>query len=249
MLSYSIVLSCCEKAESAVASRGATKERHASTQATVEYHQMPPSLLLDGDLCNMSADDLVRLKDGIRRLELRVGQLHGGRGASMRSELAGSGDMGGGSGDGGGGAAATPLVQLLCVEPRVDEGEGKDGGRDGDDGDEDGGGDAESSRDDSDDEYRSCCSLAPALRAALVEVHRRFDSDGDGSLSTAELQDFARACNDGDEFEEEDLEAIWEDYGDASTDEEEAMLSLRGFLGLYLDQTIDAEGETWKVCD
>ena len=50
--------------------------------------------------------------------------------------------------------------------------------------------------------------LSHALTAALEQTFRRFDGDGDGALSIAELQAFARACNDGEPFGEEELEQL-----------------------------------------
>ena len=43
---------------------------------------------------------------------------------------------------------------------------------------------------------------------ALGSTFRRFDSDTDGRLSIAELQAFARTCNGGDEFDEDELEQL-----------------------------------------
>ena len=41
---------------------------------------------------------------------------------------------------------------------------------------------------------------------ALEQTFLRFDADRDGALSTRELQALARACNGGEEFEEDELE-------------------------------------------
>ena len=48
--------------------------------------------------------------------------------------------------------------------------------------------------------------LPTELPVALDHVFDRFDEDSDGALSVVELQNFARACNGGDEFDEDELE-------------------------------------------
>ena len=73
---------------------------------------------------------------------------------------------------------------------------------------------------------------APLLRA-LQTIFERFDAGGDGTLNEAELQAFARACNDGTELDADELDQI-QDYFD--TDDSGA-LTLRGFHEMYHMQT------------
>ena len=75
--------------------------------------------------------------------------------------------------------------------------------------------------------------LSAQLLRALQTVFQRFDADGDGALNEAELQAFARACNDGTELDADELDQI-QDYFD--TDDSGA-LTLRGFHEMYHMQT------------
>lgn len=82
--------------------------------------------------------------------------------------------------------------------------------------------------------------LSHALQAALHQVFHKFDVDRDGALSTDELQAFARACNDGDCFSEEELQ----DLRFFKTTEQ-GWLTLKGFLQLYHTQTTARPVDTW----
>jgi len=75
--------------------------------------------------------------------------------------------------------------------------------------------------------------LSAQLLRALQIIFQRFDVDRDGTLNPAELQAFARACNDGTELDVDELDQI-QDYFD--TDGSSA-LTLRGFHEMYQMQT------------
>jgi hypothetical protein len=64
----------------------------------------------------------------------------------------------------------------------------------------------------------------------------RFDADGDSALSVAELQAFARAVNQGREFEEDELEQITEYF----KCDDEGRLTPQGFEQMYHMQTVRA---------
>ena len=83
--------------------------------------------------------------------------------------------------------------------------------------------------------------LSHALTAALEQVFRRFDVDGDGALSIDELQAFARACNDGEEFGEDELEDLKFFQTNAS-----GHLTTNGFLQMYHTQTTARPADTWQ---
>ena len=78
--------------------------------------------------------------------------------------------------------------------------------------------------------------------SALETAFTRFDRDGDNALCEAELQAFARACNNGVAFEREELDEI-RTYFD--TNEADA-LTRKGFLQLYHTQTVARPADTWK---
>ncbi|RKP08082.1 hypothetical protein THASP1DRAFT_16140 [Thamnocephalis sphaerospora] len=89
---------------------------------------------------------------------------------------------------------------------------------------------------DFDDDY-----FTPACEAALKEIFHRFDKDGDGALSDAELAAFATATN-GEPFDEATLEEIRDNF-DVT---EAGALTLRGFIELYTLQTTSEPEETWN---
>ena len=77
---------------------------------------------------------------------------------------------------------------------------------------------------------------------ALEQTFLRFDTDRDGALCTPELQAFARACNGGEEFDEDELEQIKKYF---QTDAKHA-LTRKGFLQMYHTQTVARPNDTWK---
>jgi hypothetical protein len=83
--------------------------------------------------------------------------------------------------------------------------------------------------------------FCPELEAALVSTFERFDQDEDGVLSVAELQAFARVCNDGEEFGPEELE----DLKYFNTDKR-GQLTRKGFLEMYHMQTVARPSDTRK---
>ena len=84
--------------------------------------------------------------------------------------------------------------------------------------------------------------LSAPLLKALQATFQRFDADGDGMLCVAELQAFARACNYGDELDEDELEQI-QQYFDT---DHSGKLTLKGFHEMYHMQTKARPKDTWK---
>lgn len=64
---------------------------------------------------------------------------------------------------------------------------------------------------------------------ALEQVFRRFDKDRDGALSVEELQAFARACNGGESFDDDEIDQIKKFF---ETDQRQN-LTRKGFLQMY----------------
>ena len=85
-------------------------------------------------------------------------------------------------------------------------------------------------------------SLSAKAVAALTITFERFDADADGALSTEELQALARACNDGEEFDADELEQIGRFF---ETDARQR-LTKKGFLDMYHTQTCARPHDTWK---
>ena len=83
--------------------------------------------------------------------------------------------------------------------------------------------------------------LTEKLREVLLAVFESFDADRDGALSTAELQAFARACNDGDEFDEDELEQTRTFF---ETDAAGGLTRV-GFVQMYDVQTKSRPADTW----
>ena len=83
--------------------------------------------------------------------------------------------------------------------------------------------------------------LSHQLQAALEATFARFDCDGDGALSTDELQAFARCCNDGEGFDEEELKELRFFHVN-----EAGNLTLKGFLQMYHTQTVARPRDTWQ---
>ena len=83
--------------------------------------------------------------------------------------------------------------------------------------------------------------LTEKLREVLLAVFESFDADRDGALSTVELQAFARACNDGDEFDEDELEQTRTFF---ETDAAGGLTRV-GFVQMYDMQTKSRPADTW----
>lgn len=83
--------------------------------------------------------------------------------------------------------------------------------------------------------------LSHLLQATLEQIFRRFDIDVDGALSIEELQAFARACNDGEAFGEDELEDLR--YFQTN---EQGHLTKYGFLQMYHTQTVARPADTWQ---
>lgn len=82
--------------------------------------------------------------------------------------------------------------------------------------------------------------FSSAAQTALEQTFARFDEDGDGLLCVAELQAFARACNAGEEFGQDELD----DLKHFDTNGEGA-LTRKGFMQMYHMQTIARPADTW----
>ena len=65
---------------------------------------------------------------------------------------------------------------------------------------------------------------------ALEQIFRRFDKDRDGALSEDELQAFARACNGGESFDDDEIDQIKKFF---ETDPRTLHLTRKGFLQMY----------------
>ena len=76
----------------------------------------------------------------------------------------------------------------------------------------------------------------------LEEIFDKFDNDKSGTLSPAELDEFAKACNGGSAFSKEEHESIQDTFKcDKNGD-----LTREGFLEMMLLQTTGDESETKK---
>jgi hypothetical protein len=82
--------------------------------------------------------------------------------------------------------------------------------------------------------------LAPGFEAVLSEIFSRFDADGDGSLSVPELQSFVRACNDGEEMDEDELSQVNSFHVDVK-----GQLTRRGFFEMMHLQTMARPEDSW----
>lgn len=81
---------------------------------------------------------------------------------------------------------------------------------------------------------------APLLAALEVEF-AHFDADNDGKWSVAELQAFARACNDGEALEADEVEQVLSFF-----EVEAGALTKRGFFQMYHTQTTARPEDTWR---
>ena len=88
--------------------------------------------------------------------------------------------------------------------------------------------------------------LSPAFESVLQTLFRRFDVDGDGTLSEAELLAYSAAANpDGRQFGAEEIEELKDYFGWNNG------LSLSGWLDMYHTQTSGDEvrkGSCAKSC-
>ena len=82
--------------------------------------------------------------------------------------------------------------------------------------------------------------LAPALIDVLAAVFNRFDEDGDGFWSVAEMQAFATVCN-GKPFDADELQQICEYFAGGAD-----RLSPDGLLEMFHVQTRTRANDTWK---
>lgn len=82
--------------------------------------------------------------------------------------------------------------------------------------------------------------LAPGFEAVLTEIFSRFDADGDGSLSVPELQAFVRACNGGEEMDEDELSQLSAFHVDAK-----GQMTRRGFFEMMHLQTMARPEDSW----
>mmetsp|Transcript_29244 Transcript_29244/g.35534 ORF Transcript_29244/g.35534 Transcript_29244/m.35534 type:complete len:212 (-) Transcript_29244:352-987(-) len=76
----------------------------------------------------------------------------------------------------------------------------------------------------------------------LEDIFGRFDADADGALSPEELNAFARACNEGDPFSEEEMEEI-STYFDVDS---RNFLTLKGFKEMMITQSGGRPKDTWR---
>jgi hypothetical protein len=82
--------------------------------------------------------------------------------------------------------------------------------------------------------------LPAELPLVLGEIFDRFDADCDGALSVQEMQSFARACNEGEEFAEEELQQIRTFFDTTAS----GALTRQGFVQMYFTQTCASPDET-----
>ena len=75
--------------------------------------------------------------------------------------------------------------------------------------------------------------LPAALPEVLGSIFERFDADGDGVLTTSELQSFAYACNNGEVFEDDELEQIHTFFETTAA----GALTRKGFFQMIHTQT------------
>ena len=79
-------------------------------------------------------------------------------------------------------------------------------------------------------------------QTALEQTFARFDTDCDGALNVAELQAFARVCNGGEPFDDDEIDQIGQFF---ETNDANA-LTRKGFLQMYHTQTVARPSDTWK---
>lgn len=77
---------------------------------------------------------------------------------------------------------------------------------------------------------------------ALKEIFSRYDLDKDGALDAKELDNFAKGCNNGSGFSDDEKHQLKEAFDHNS----DGHLTLSGFLQLYSLQTMSEPTETWK---
>jgi len=82
--------------------------------------------------------------------------------------------------------------------------------------------------------------IAPKFLSALTEAFNRFDFDGDGCLSDAELNEFHLVVNEAP-IERETIEFLHSHFEATETG-----LTLDGFISFYVAQTTGDAEETWK---
>jgi Ca2+-binding EF-hand superfamily protein len=89
--------------------------------------------------------------------------------------------------------------------------------------------------------------LTDKFAKVLTELFHSFDSDGDGLLSKKELDEYARSCNDGTPFSEEEHGEI-QLFLQCEKDAEGKFKGLteRGFHDLYHTQTSSREEDTYE---
>ena len=84
--------------------------------------------------------------------------------------------------------------------------------------------------------------LTARFEEVLTEIFQRFDAASDGVLDEAELQSYARACNAGSEFDEDELQQM-RDFFDC---DDSGNLTLEGFKQMYQTQSGGEPAETLK---
>ncbi|GAM17385.1 hypothetical protein SAMD00019534_005600, partial [Acytostelium subglobosum LB1] len=89
---------------------------------------------------------------------------------------------------------------------------------------------------DDDDDF-----FLPKVEDALREIFGRYDSNKDGALSLAELNQFAVKCN-GKPFDKDSIDAIQE----AFSCNDKGELTITGFLEMYCMQSMSEPEETWR---
>ena len=83
--------------------------------------------------------------------------------------------------------------------------------------------------------------FTPAAQQALEHTFKRFDADGDDALSMIELQAFARACNGGESFDDDEIDQIKKFFETNA----QQNLTRKGFLQMYHTQTCSRPNDTW----
>ncbi|TPX57203.1 hypothetical protein PhCBS80983_g03983 [Powellomyces hirtus] len=83
--------------------------------------------------------------------------------------------------------------------------------------------------------------FTPAAESAFREIFARFDADGDGALSPAEVDAFAVAAN-GEKFDKATHAELVSSFETTAA----GFLTLAGFLDMLHLQSLADPEETWK---
>jgi len=85
-------------------------------------------------------------------------------------------------------------------------------------------------------------SLTPKFKAVLRETFVRFDTDGDGAFSLAELEAFATASKSGNDMSASELKQL----GTFFDTNARGYLTLKGFEQMYMMQASQQASDVWR---